>query len=252
MVTTPERKNAVFTEAFTNMIGRIQNRTYDINLEALDILVANLRDLETMFFEEEVWNTIHEMPLDKAPGPDGFTGAFYQKAWPVINHDILAGLMKLGVGDGRGFARLNRSYITLTPKRPDEEETKGFRPISLVHSFAMLFSKIFANCLRPRLGELVSMNQSTFIKRSSHANFVLIRQVARKINIRRHTWVLLKLDLARAFDLISSSFLFEVLRRMGFGERLLKWIALLLYTANTNVLVNGVPGDRSHLGRGLR
>jgi hypothetical protein len=64
--------------------------------------------------------------------------------------------------------------------------------------------------------------------------------------------VLLKLDLARAFDSISWSFLFEVLRRMGFGERFLKWIALLLYTANTRVMVNGVPGERIYHGRGLR
>ncbi|KAM0919937.1 hypothetical protein ACQ4PT_007825 [Festuca glaucescens] len=39
---------------------------------------------------------------------------------------------------------------------------------------------------------------------------------------------------------------------MGFGERFLKWIALLLYTANTRVMVNGVPGDRVYHGRGLR
>jgi hypothetical protein len=76
--------------------------------------------------------------------------------------------------------------------------------------------------------------------------------VARKINMRRQTGVLLKLDLARAFDSISWSFLFEVLRRMGFGERFLKWIALLLHTANTRVMVNGVPGDRVYHGRGLR
>ncbi|KAM0846063.1 hypothetical protein ACQ4PT_055917 [Festuca glaucescens] len=39
---------------------------------------------------------------------------------------------------------------------------------------------------------------------------------------------------------------------MGFGERFLKWIAVLLYTANTRVLVNGVPGGRIVHGRGLR
>ncbi|KAM0925514.1 hypothetical protein ACQ4PT_004162 [Festuca glaucescens] len=158
------------------------------------------------------------MPGDRAPGPDGFTGAFYQRAWPIIKPDILAGLMKLCVGDGRGFARLNRALITLIPKKPDAMETKDFRPISLVHSFAKLFSKIIANRLRPRLGEIVSMNQSAFIKhRSLHDNFVPVRQVAKKINMRRQTGVLLKLDLARAFDSISWSFLFEVLRRMGFG-----------------------------------
>jgi hypothetical protein len=122
----------------------------------------------------------------------------------VIKQDILAGIMKLGVGDGRGFARLNRALITLIPKRPDAIEIKDYRPISLVHSFAELFSKIIANRLRPRLGEIVSMNQSAFIKhRSLHDNFALVRQVARNINMRRQTGVLLKLDLARAFDSIS-------------------------------------------------
>jgi hypothetical protein len=91
------------------------------------------------------------------------------------------------------------------------------------------------------------MNQSAFIKhRSLHNNFVLVRQVA--INMRRQTGVLLKLDLARSFDSISRSFLFEVLRRMGFGERFLKWIGLLLYTTNTRVMVNGIPGDRIYHG----
>jgi hypothetical protein len=39
---------------------------------------------------------------------------------------------------------------------------------------------------------------------------------------------------------------------MGFGDRFLKWIALLLYTANTKVMVNGMPGGRIHHARGLR
>jgi hypothetical protein len=161
---------------------------------------------------------VRAQELDKAPGLDGFTGTFYQKAWPIIKHDILEGLMKLCVGDSRGFARLNRALITLIPKKSDSLETKDFRPIILVHNFAKLFSKIIANRFRQRLGEIVSMNQLAFIKhRSLHDNFVLVRQVARKINMKRHTGVLLKLDLARAFDSISLSFLFEMLRRMGFG-----------------------------------
>jgi hypothetical protein len=100
---------------------------------------------------------------------------------------------------------------------------------------------------------VVTNNQSAFIKtRSLHDNFVLVKQVARKINRCKRSGVLLKLDLARAFDSISWSFLFEVLRHMGFGERFLKWIALLLYTANTKVMVNGSPGRRIVHARGLR
>jgi hypothetical protein len=180
--TTQERKNEMFMEEFERLMGSMQTRAHSIDLEALDILVVDLAELDNMFTEEEVWNTIRDMPHDRAPWPDGFTGAFYQRAWPIIKQDILVGIMKLGVGDGRGFSRLNRALITLIPKKPEAIETKDFRPISLVHSFAKLFSKVIANRLRSRLGEVVSMNQSAFIKHQSlHDNFVLVRQVARNI-----------------------------------------------------------------------
>jgi hypothetical protein len=137
-----------------------------------------------LFSEEEVWGVVKDMPPDRAPGPDGFTCAFYQAAWPVIKQDIMSGLFKLAVGDGRGFGKLNRALITLIPKKPDADSVGDFRPISLVHSFSKLFSKILANRLRPRLPELVSTNQSAFVKgRSLHDNFILVRQVARKINL---------------------------------------------------------------------
>jgi hypothetical protein len=221
--------------------------------QVLQTGLAELQDLDAMFTEEEIWGVVKDLHPDRAQGPDGFTGAFYQRAWPVIKGDILAGLFKLSVGDGRGFARLNRALITLIPKKPDAMEVKDYRPISLVHSFAKLFSKLMANRLRRRLGDVVSTNQSAFIRgRSLHDNFILVRQVARKINQQRQPGVLLKLDLTRAFDSISWSFLFEVLRRMGFGERFLKWVSVLLYTANTKVLVNGVPGRRFVHVRGLR
>jgi hypothetical protein len=253
MITDPERKTQAFTDAYTEPLGSVQNRQFGLNLDRLSIQTANLQELEALFTEDEVLETIKEMHPDRAPGPDEFIGGFYQRAWSVIKQDIMAGLLKLGVGDGRGFARLNRAIITLIPKKQDAVAIADFRPISLVHSFSKLFSKVIANRLRRRMGDIVSSNQSAFIKkRCLHDNFVLVRQVARKINSRRKTGILLKLDLTRAFDSISWAFLFEVLRKMGFGERFLKWIALLLYTANTKVVVNGIPGNRIQHARGLR
>jgi hypothetical protein len=206
LVTDQERKVEAFTEAFFQLLGRVQPREHTIELGELDIPTAEL------FTEEEIWGVVKELHPDRAPGPDGFTGAFYQRAWPVIKGDIIAGLLKLSVRDGRGFARLNRALITLIPKNPDAMEIKDYRPISLVHSFAKLFSKLMENRLRRKLCDVVSTNQSAFIRgRSLHDNFILVRQVARKINQRRQPGVLLKLDLTRAFDSISWSFLFEVL-----------------------------------------
>jgi hypothetical protein len=70
------------------------------------------------------------------------------------------------------------------------------------------------------LSEVIRKNESTFVKgRAFHEKFVLVRQVARKINKIRQPEVLHKLDLYWAFDSISWSFLFYVIRHMGFGKR---------------------------------
>jgi hypothetical protein len=63
--------------------------------------------------------------------------------------------------------------------------------------------------------------------------------------------VLIKLDLARAFDSLSWPFLFEALRRYGFGARFLDWLAILLTSASTRVLLNGEPGPAIWHRRGL-
>jgi hypothetical protein len=64
--------------------------------------------------------------------------------------------------------------------------------------------------------------------------------------------VLLKLDIAKAFDSISWPFLFEVLRQYVFGNRYLDWLAVLLSSSSTRVLINGAPGPPIWHQQGLR
>ena len=42
------------------------------------------------FSKEEVVKVLQEMEGDKAPGPDGFTLAFFQKYWSVVEIDVMA------------------------------------------------------------------------------------------------------------------------------------------------------------------
>jgi hypothetical protein len=81
---------------------------------------------------------------------------------------------------------------------------------------------------------------------------MLVRQLARKINSRKEVGVLLKLDISRAFDSLSWAFLLEVLRRLGFPEVWIDWVAITIRSASTRVLVNGVPGRKICHARGLR
>uniref|UniRef100_A0A8R7R6Y0 Reverse transcriptase domain-containing protein n=1 Tax=Triticum urartu TaxID=4572 RepID=A0A8R7R6Y0_TRIUA len=131
----------------------------------------------------------------------------------------------------------------LLPKRADARCLGDYRPISLIHLVAKIFAKVLSLRLAPKLNALVSANQNAFIPgRSLHDNFVLVRQSARLLHQLKAPRLLLKLDLARAFNSISWPFLFEVLRQYGFGNRFLDWLAILLSSASTKVLLNGKPG----------
>ena len=127
---------------------------------------------------------------------------------------------------GRGFSRLNQALLTLLPKRADAAGLGDYRPISLIHLVAKLVAKVLSLRLAPKLDAMVSLNQNAVIPgRSLHNNFVLVRQSARLLHQLGAPRVLLKLDLARAFDSIAWPFLFEVLRQYGFGDRFLEWLA---------------------------
>ena len=45
--------------------------------------------LELPFTEEEVHSALMDMNGDKAPGPDGFTGAFWQFCWEFVKEEVL-------------------------------------------------------------------------------------------------------------------------------------------------------------------
>ncbi|KAE8819242.1 Serine/threonine-protein kinase CTR1 [Hordeum vulgare] len=80
--------------------------------------------------------------------------------------------------------------------------------------------------------EIVCINESAFIKgRCIHDNYLLMRQVARKINERREAGLFLKLDISRAFDSLSWPFLFQAMRAKGFGQKWISWVAAILSTA---------------------
>ena len=54
------------------------------------ILVEDASWLNRSFEEEEVFGVIKDFNGDKAPGPDGFSMAFFQSCWHVLKTEIMA------------------------------------------------------------------------------------------------------------------------------------------------------------------
>ncbi|KAM0928198.1 hypothetical protein ACQ4PT_002333 [Festuca glaucescens] len=83
-------------------------------------------------------------------------------------------------------------------------------------------------------------------------NFVLVQQSAALLHRRKVPSMLLKHDVAKAFDSVSWPFLISVLRQRGFGPRWIGWLVALLRSSRTQVLVNGSEGPAFLHARGLR
>ncbi|BAH92770.1 Os04g0563500 [Oryza sativa Japonica Group] len=148
---------------------------------------------------------------------------------------------------------LNTASIILLPKKDDPTQLADYRPISLIHSFIKLFTKVLATRLAARMNELVGPAQSAFIKsRRIQENFLYVQGVVRKIHRAKCPAVLLKLDIAKAFDSVSWEFLIELLRHLGFGSKWRDCIAVLLGSSSTTVCINGQDTHRIRLARGLR
>lgn len=103
--------------------------------------------LDQPFTEEEVWGVVRNMAGDKAPGPDGFSLAFFQSCWEVIKQDVMQVFHEFHTT--RNFERsMNVTFLALIPKKPGAQECKDFRPISLVTGIYKIIAKVLANRLR--------------------------------------------------------------------------------------------------------
>jgi hypothetical protein len=64
--------------------------------------------------------------------------------------------------------------------------------------------------------------------------------------------VFIKLDILKAFDTVSWSYLLNIMKHLGFGARWREWIAALWATSSSSFLVNWVPGQKICHRRGVR
>ncbi|KAJ0833348.1 putative RNA-directed DNA polymerase [Helianthus annuus] len=202
---------------------------------------------------EEVKSAMFSIGNDKAPGPDGYTAAFFKSSWQIVGSDVSNAVLDF-FNTGNLLKQLNHTLVVLIPKVSSPTRITDYRPISCCNVIFKCISKVLADRLKGSLSKIVSINQSAFVPGRKISDNILLTQELMH-NYHRHFGpprCAFKVDIQKAYDTVDWGFLKNVLVGFGFNDIMVNWIMLCVSTASYSICVNGNIHGYFQGKRGLR
>src|SRR4051812_45011307 len=133
--------------SYKERMGVSQGIHMGFDLSSLIPPVEGLQDLSSPFSQAEIMEVLKDLPVDRAPGPDGFNGFFIKKCWPIIQSDFMNLISQVADGTLK-LECLNGSLITLIPKILAPVCHNDNRTISPTNTCLKFLTKLLANRLQ--------------------------------------------------------------------------------------------------------
>lgn len=210
-------------------------------------------ELTCAFSREDIRNALFDIGNDKSPGPDGYTSYFFKKSWNIVGDDLCRAVLEF-FRTGKLLKQFNHCMITLIPKTTRATTVGDFRPIACCNVIYKVITKLLADRLGMVLPVIVDKAQSAFVQgRSMVENIHLAQEIMRGYGRKRTTpKCTLKIDLRKAYDTISWSFLHDILMQLRFPTEFVGWIMACVTTPSYSLRINGETVGFFKGKRGLR
>lgn len=201
---------------------------------------------------EEIRSAIFSLKANSLPGPDGFSGNFFTATWHITGSSIFKAVQHF-FSIGNLFKASNVYFLALIPKI-NSPSSSDYRPIRLLNFSYKIIWKILASRLSHILPSLISTNQAAFVKgRSIHQHIALAHELFQNLHYKtRGGSLCMQLDISKAFDKLSWTFLFKSLAFFGFSDNWIGLVKACVCSAKGLVLINRVPFGFFESSYGLR
>lgn len=203
--------------------------------------------------DDEIKEVLFSMPCNKGPGPDGFPMEFYNVAWSVVGKDFVTDVKSFFI---YGFMpwSINATLLSLVPKTTDAEAMTDFRPVAGCYVIYKVISKILGSRLKSTLPEAIELNQCAFVEgRILLENVLLAIELVKDYHkLHLSSRAATQLDISKALNTVSWSFIEHTLRAMKYPDLFVTWIMRCVDTAAFSVSVNGELEGFFTSTRGIR
>ncbi len=204
-----------------------------VSHESASALIAEISD-------DEIRSALFDIGNEKAPGPDGYSSAFFKSQWSLIGGDLIAAVREF-FSSGRLLKQLSHSTIALIPKSTHDPTVRDFRPIACLNVVYKVITKILASRMSSMLSDLIDPAQAGFVAgRSMFDNIYLAQELVRGYADKKQAArCMFMLDITKAYDTVSWDFLESSLRGLGFPDRFVGWVMECVTTATYSISLHG-------------
>lgn len=215
------------------------NFSYDelINLINCD---GTLDSVNLIISEDDVFQTICGLDINKGSGPDDIPNSFLKNCAHTIARP-LALIFNKSLKENTFPNRWKEAIIIPIHKTGDTDDIRNYRPIAMLNSIAKLFEAILHKQLFVYFKNYISSHQHGFVKNKSTVSNLLILSEVLFANIDRNLQTdCLYTDFSKAFDKVNHSLLLLKLRAYGLGSNLINFFSTYLTNRTCFVKLNGI------------